>query len=707
MNKTRFTAFTVIIMILPKVLPGLSQAPALREQLSLNGIWNFTTETGEKTTIPVPEFWDAAPGFTKKVQREFENDRGEKVTREVTVPSTSTGIYEREMKIPETWKDKIIKIEFEGINHIADVYLNEKFLLKHVGGWTPFKVDITNLAKAGETVKLKVVVKGGNHPPVSDENGIPQWPVGWYGHESRWGIIFDTWLRAYGTVYIEDAFIQTSWRKKDITIDYDLVNQSGEKQEVQIKGEISAKEEPEADLIISSERIILTPGEKRTIRVRSPWNNPQLWSPENPVLYNLFSSVMIKERYKKAESIDNEIRRFGFREIWIEGTELLFNGHRLNLRGTSINTHGQGYNSGRYRYISPETWNHTIDRLQLMNIQCVRFHQQPASARIIDIADERGLLVIEESPMYARDYILKSNNEVYFRNALTWLKPWIRDRRNHPSVIMWSSENEIGRDWLKWFSDKQIKTLADSIRAVDPTRPVIAEGDFDVGDDFYSDHYPEGVGKTVTGSIYSWDTLVSKTKPTGIGEFLFGRTDGKEWWHGTWCRGLRYINVSQIMPYTLDWSWSVDTVAPVHENLKNSFAPVALFDKDYDDLGIEALRNNKYPEIKTGEIVKRTLVLYNDCFSGNSIQIEVRLEDQGKLLINKIMDTDLQLGQHREVQCEFNVPFTESGLVELVLITRKNGIRTFYESKKFRIYGDKNNRKEENPFLNLAYQAIM
>jgi len=340
--------------------------------------------------------------------------------------------------------------------------------------------------------------------------------------------------------------------------------------------------------------------------------------------------------------------------------------------------------------------------LQLMNIQSVRFHQQPASARIIEIADERGLLVIEESPMYARDYILKSKNEIYFRNALTWLKPWVRDRRNHPSVIMWSSENEIGRDWLKWFSDEQIKTLADTIRATDPTRPVIAEGDFDVGDDFYSDHYPEGVGKTVTGSIYSWDTLVSKTKPTGIGEFLFGRTDGKEWWHGTWSRGLRYINVSQIMPYTLDWCWTVDTVTPVHVNLMNSFAPVALFDKEYDDLGIEALRSNKYPEIKNGELIKRTLILYNDCFSGESVQTEVRLENQGKLLINDIRNIEVPPGQRREIQCEFKAPFTGDGFVELVLITRKNGKQTFAESRKFKVAGIKGGGSSEKPFIRLV-----
>lgn len=662
-----------------------SQAPLLREQESLNGIWEFTPENGEKTTIQVPEYWDAAPGFIKKVKREFERD-GKTIIREVEVPSTSVGIYEQDIKIPETWNNKVINIEFEGINHIAEVYVNDILLKTHIGGWIPFSVDITNLAKPGEICKLKVMVKGGNQSPIVDPEGNPQWPVGWYGHESRWGIIFDTWLRAYGQVYIENAFIQTSWRNKTISIDYELVNQSGKEQDIQILGEIRKEHDPKTDLVIKSETLELHAGERRSIHLESVWENPILWNPSTPNLYILTSSLISKNLGEPIrEILDREQQRFGFREIWIEGNELRFNGHRLNLRGTSINTHGQGFNHDRYDYISPETWNRTIDRLQYLNIQCIRFHQQPPSKRIIEIADERGLLVIEESPMYARRYILDANNEVYFRNGLTWLKSWIKDRRNHPSIIMWSSENEIGRNWLHWFSDDQLKTLADSIRSADPTRPVIAEGDFDVGDDFNSLHYPEGVGQTVTGSIYSWDTLVVKNKPTGIGEFLFGRTDGKEWWHGTWCRGLRYVNVAQIMPYTLDWAWKVDSTTAVYDNLKNSFAAIALFDKDYDDLGIEVIRKEQYPSLKTGINTTRNLVLYNDDFSEESVQVEVRLESMGKVLAQDIRNIQIPLGEHRDISCELVVPTFDYNFLDLVLVTRKNGHLTYQETKRFQL----------------------
>ncbi len=665
-----------------------SQSPPLREQVSLNGIWDFTPENGKKTTIQVPEYWDAAPGFIKKVKREFERD-GETIVREVEIPSTSIGIYEREIKIPETWAGKVIKIEFEGINHIAEVFVNDRQLKTHIGGWVPFSVDITDLAKQGQTCKLKVIVKGGDQPPIVDPAGNPQWPVGWYGHESRWGIIFDTWLRAYGQVYIEETFIQTSWRNKRILIDYELVNQSVEEQKFQIQGMIRKEHDPAIDLEMKSEPLVLQAGERQSIHLESAWEDPSLWNPDAPQLYILASSIILQNQGNTTPLIlDQEQRRFGFREIWIEGNVLRFNGHRLNLRGTSINTHGQGFNRDRYNYITPETWNRTIDRLQYLNIQCVRFHQQPPSKRIIEIADERGLLVIEESPMYARRYILDSNNEVYFRNGLTWLQPWVKDRRNHPSIIMWSSENEIGRNWLRWFSDDQLKTLADSIRSVDPTRPVIAEGDFDVGDDFNSLHYPEGVGKSVTGSIYSWDTLVAADKPTGIGEFLFGNTDGKEWWHGTWCRGLRYVNVAQIMPYTLDWSWKVDSTTAMYENLKNSFAPIALFDKDYDDLGIDVIRKKQYPSLRTGTKIIRNLVLYNDDFSEETIQVEVRLESDGKILAQDIKYVELPLGEHLDFSCELDIPTIENDFMDLVLVTRKNGHLTFQEAKRFQLISE-------------------
>jgi hypothetical protein len=157
------------------------------------------------------------------------------------------------------------------------------------------------------------------------------------------------------------------------------------------------------------------------------------------------------------------------------------------------------------------------------------------------------------------------------------------------------------------------------------------------------------------------------------------------------------------MPYTLDWAWSADSLTEAHYNLKNSFAPVALFDKHYDDLGIDVLRKKQYPELKEGGTEVRDLILYNDDYSQENVQVEVRLESKGTLLANDIKIFKLPLGEHLDFKCEFTVPSSENQLLELVLITRKNGKLTFRETKKFKVAPAKENKIPEKislKFLN-------
>lgn len=105
-----------------------------------------------KTTIVVPEYLDALPGFK----------------------STKEAIYEKKVTIPKTqeWINKVIKLEFDGINFIADVYINDTLIVNHIGGWIPFEVSIPEYIKPGETFVLKVDVKGGSFQPIVDENGL-------------------------------------------------------------------------------------------------------------------------------------------------------------------------------------------------------------------------------------------------------------------------------------------------------------------------------------------------------------------------------------------------------------------------------------------------------------------------------------------------------------------------------------------------------
>jgi beta-galactosidase/beta-glucuronidase len=663
-------------------LNAFSEAPDLRIQLSLNGKWSFTPEGQKQTTIQVPEFWDAINNF-KEVNH---------------------AVYERKVTIPNSqeWINKAIRVDFEGINFIADVYVNNKWVTQHVGGFVPFSVDISKWAKPGQTISLKIDVKGGCYLPIADTSGSPLWPIGFFGQKQRWGIIFDVWLRAYGRVSIENTYIQTLYRQKRIELTYSLKNNSNQSYTFKILSSISPTLNSKDTIIqLKSEDIILQSGETKSLTISKQWISPHFWNPDDPFLYNLSSVILSSDN---SDIIDKETRRFAFREIWIEGNQYMFNGHPFTIMGTNFVQHSEFHDSQRYLYFTPETWNNTIDRLFELNLRTIRFHMQPAPQWALDIADERGLMIINESGIYAREYVLKTNKALYLENCKKWIQPWIIANRNHPSIILWSAENEMGRGWLNWMTDSEIKSLGDEIRKYDSSRPVIYEGDGDVGDKTINYHYPETYENAVSGSIYSWANKVNPDKPTGVGEFIthYGLHGiENQWWQGTWVRGMRYVGFADIRPYRHDWAWLANENNPRIENLKNGFAPVALFDKEYDDLGIAPFLFSIYPTLKRGDTVHRTLILYNNEFIDTTINIDVIIKTTNLQeisltygAINSYSNTiaaggnltvNVPLGKHVEIPYSFQVPYNTGMFVDIVLIARKKGELKFKETKRFRI----------------------
>jgi len=186
-------------------------------------------------------------------------------------------------------------------------------------------------------------------------------------------------------------------------------------------------------------------------------------------------------------------------------------------------------------------------------------------------------------------------------------------------------------------------------------------------------------------------------KPTGVGEFITeydttGYINAQHiFWQGTFSRGLRYINFSDIRPYTLEWAWT-DTIYPKEKaNLRNSFNPVALFDKSYDSLGIAPFVDSVpgcYPTIIAGSNVTRKLILYNDDFSNDIVEAEVTIKSDGQQYASGIISYQLALGSHMDIAANFQVPAKGGNIMELELSTYKSGVMKFQESKFFNISGN-------------------
>jgi hypothetical protein len=661
------------LLILFCIDVSMASPPPLRDEVLLNGTWSFTPSGGTPTSITVPGYWNDS-GFTGTKQATY--------TRNVTVPST--------------WAGKIIKLEFEGVLHVADVYVNGQFAGSHVGGYIPFSFDVTNKVTTGSTFTLRVDVKI-DTPPFLDADGHPLWPIGFDRDRVVGGIIFDVWLRAYGKVHIVDSFIQTSYRNKTLKVDYTLKNSDSISHTVLVKGNIIN------GVSFNSPSVTLAPGKQKAVQVVVSWPNPSLWTPATPNLYTLNSKVM-----EGAAKVDEENKRFGFREIWIEGNQFMLNGNRVNLWGDNdyLFAARRGpitvANLPRKTAMeNPATYSTLMHRLLNFNIRVLRLHGSPAPDGVLDMADEKGMIIIEESAVTAHGAKFSEtpkNKATFISNLKTiWIRDWVKARRNHPSIFIWSVDSESGCNppfgyGSGFFTGPEQKSLGDTVRLYDPTRPVDHDGSGDVPDDVLVNyHYPEGWDSFPT-SPYQFTSLLYANKPTGVGEYLSKSnkpdTDKQNarWWHGLMARGLRYNNFTDIRPWTRDWYLDEpDSERALY--FKNSFAPIALFDKDYDGLGIAPLKDGLYPSLDEGANVTRTLILYNDDFRDTNVTVEVKVMSGSTLYASGSKSFSLALGKHIDIPCNFQVPYVGGSTIDLVLTTKKGGVQKFQETKRFKVAG--------------------
>jgi hypothetical protein len=691
-------ATTVPAVVLGLMFSPFVQAAPLRPEQSLNGEWGFTPDGGSETTITVPSYWDSDPRFGTRVKQ---------------------ATYERELTVPSSWLEggRRVKVEFDSVLYAADVYVGNSLVTSNVGGWKPFTADITPHIRPGKPFTLRVLVKGGSLPPTVDDKGLPLWPVAIGGHQRNWGICFDVWLRNYGPVHIQDSFVQTSYRKKTLTVDYELKNADTRPHTIVVEANAVPRNGSRAEFRLKSESVTLQPGAVRKIVASGAWPNAHLWNPDDPFLYVLKSAVV----EQGGGNLDTEDRQFGFREIWIEGNRYMYNGHRLNLHGDNFTHH---FNPSYIQSNDTAAYARIIDRVKKLNINFVRYHTGPARPYVLDICDEKGLFVMWETPVYSRGYMIKANIPAYLENCRKWMEPFVKAARNHPSIIIWSAENEFGKNYIRAMTDSEMKSLGDAMTKHDPTRPINYDGEMDIGAETVNLHYPAMYLNRERGEIYSWDRFVHPSKPTGIGELFYGPWDPPErkaWCTAAWVRGLRYVNYAEFRVFTLAWTWMdsglVRTGAgsggdlasdPNWEKrlegdtpyaaLRNGYAPVALFDKEYDRPGGDVAFMKDWPRLFEGSRVNRTLILYNDEYSGTDITVRVKVVCNGKETAHGEKSFSLPLGEHVDIPISFQVPTIElarpggerpvvhNGMpATLVLQTFKGGVLKFEEPRTFLI----------------------
>ena len=336
---------------------------------------------------------------------------------------TNTAWYRRHFELVEKRDDRCYRLRFGGILREAWVFLNGHEVGHSVNGIMPLDCDVTEAVTAGDN-ELVVYVTDYRR----NADGKVYTPNGADQMLAQKGIWQDVALRSLPRVRTCDVTIRTSVREHELWVGLVLSDGSDEKRDLQPALTVFDGDTPV--LTFSGEPVSLAAGETTTVALAQPWSDYRVWSHHDPHLYHL--EVVLKDG---DTIVDRMTQRFGFREVWKEGPDLILNGDPVHMSGDW--SHRLTMESLTDAYF--KKW---FGMLKDCNMNYIRTHTYPHPSSLLDLADEMGILVSLESGWhFGGGFAL--NEEALWQGALQHVRDVIARDKNHPSVILWSVGNEV------------------------------------------------------------------------------------------------------------------------------------------------------------------------------------------------------------------------------------------------------------------------
>ena len=358
------------------------------------------------------------------------------------------GWYRRELSWNSDWEGKNVYIDFDGIYMNSEVWINGHYLGKRPYGYISFRYDLTPyLKKSGNVIAVRV-----------DNSKEPS--CRWY---SGSGIYRHVWLTVTNPVQISHWGIyittpQITDKQAKVRIQTQVENNSQKQQKIVVQQRISGFNNK---IVAGTEDTIsLKPDEKQTLGQTTYISEPELWSPDEPFLYEVETVL-----FQNDEIIDQYISPLGIRTLEYSAQS----GFKINGKPTLIKGVCNHHDAGPVGAAVPDdVLYRRLKLLKDMGCNAIRTAHNPQSPEFYTFCDMLGLMVMNEAfdgwgkPKAKYDYGL------YFEEW--WqkdLQNFIFRDRNHPSVIMWSIGNEV-----HGFTDERQKELVDFIKDLDDTRPI-------------------------------------------------------------------------------------------------------------------------------------------------------------------------------------------------------------------------------------------
>jgi len=351
------------------------------------------------------------------------------------------GWYRKKFNIPAAYLGKRINIEFEGAFQDAEIFVNDKKVGSHNGGYTGFSIDITKYARQG---KNSIAVRLNNiwNPRLAPRAGEHVFSGGLY--RDVYLVITDpVHVAWYGTSITTP---KVSVKEATVNIATEVENNDGKSRSIVLKTDIIS---PTGKVVASlSSKQLVKSGQTAVVNQVVPkLENPALWHPDHPHLYKAVSTL-----YDGNKRLDRYETNFGIRSIvWTADKGFFLNGERLYLLGANVHQDHAGWGDA----VSNSGFLRDVKMIKEAGFNFIRGSHYPHDPAFAEACDKEGMLFWSENAFWgiggfipegywnSSAYPTREEDRAGFdASVLQQLREMIRIFRNNPSVIVWSMSNE-------------------------------------------------------------------------------------------------------------------------------------------------------------------------------------------------------------------------------------------------------------------------
>ncbi len=397
--------------------------------LNFNYDWQFFKNNDTLENVPMNARWE------KVVLPHTAN------LEPLTVNNQWQGIcfYKKDFTLDKAWRSRAITLQFDAAMNVAEVWVNGHKMIKHLGGYLPFVINLDSVVRF-DTINTILVRLDNRDNPVTGPKPLKILDFNTYG-----GLYRDVHLFVKNKIHITNpilanvvagggvffATIRATKEQAGFEIKTQVSNETNNSAKIRVKQQL-IDTSGKAVVVLKSETQVLEAHKAMELKQQGDVNSPLLWSPENPNLYQLKTEV-----YADGKLTDEQTNTVGLRFIEIKPDGLWLNGQKTFLRG--VNRHQE------YPYIgyalSDAAQYRDAYKIKQAGFDYVRSSHYPMSPAFLDACDKLGIMVLDA--ILGWQYF--GNND-FEQHALRSSHELIRRDRNHPCVLAW--ELSINETWM-------------------------------------------------------------------------------------------------------------------------------------------------------------------------------------------------------------------------------------------------------------------